>query len=196
MANRARGSMKERMLGGLLYDPRDPELVSDHARAQLLLEQFNSTAHSEKNEGTLLLRELLGEVGEGVTVRPSFRCDYGSQIAIGSNTFVNFDCIMLDVAPITIGPNCQLAGQVQLATATHPVDPGLRREGWEYGEPISIGDNVWIGAGVIVGPGVTIGDDSVVGAGSVVTGDLPCGVLAYGAPAKVQREIGRSVDSE
>jgi maltose O-acetyltransferase len=98
--------------------------------------------------------------------------------------------VMLDVAPIAIGSACQLASRVQLVTATHPIDPEPRRSGWEYAEPITLGDNVWLGAGVIVGPGVTIGDDTVVGAGAVVTRDLPAGVVASGVPAKVQREIG------
>src|SRR5581483_1565942 len=116
--------------------------------------------------------------------------DYGAHISIGAGTFVNYDCIMLDVMPIRIGSACQLATRVQLLTATHPVAPEPRRLGWEYGAPITIGDNVWLGGGVIVCPGVTIGDDTVVGAGSVVTRDLPAGVVAFGAPARVHREIG------
>jgi maltose O-acetyltransferase len=102
---------------------------------------------------------------------------------------VNFDCVMLDVAPITIGAACQIATRVQLLTATHPIDPEPRRAGWEYGQPITIGDNVWLGGGVIVCPGVTIGQDTVVGAGSVVTRDLPAGVVAAGTPARVMRRI-------
>jgi maltose O-acetyltransferase len=120
---------------------------------------------------------------------PTFRCDYGSHISIGSGTFVNNDCVMLDVAPIRIGSAGQIATRVQLLAATHPVDPEPRREGLEYGLPITLGDNVWLGGGAIVCPGVTIGDDTVVGAGAVVTRDLPPGVVAFGAPAVVQREI-------
>ena len=86
--------------------------------------------------------------------------------------------------------SCWLATQVQLLAATHPIDPGPRRDGWEYGAPITIADNVWLGGGVIVCPGVTIGEDTVVGAGAVVTRDLPAGVVAYGNPARVVREIG------
>ena len=122
-------------------------------------------------------------------IRPSFRCDYGTPITIGARTFVNFDCVMLDVAPITIGAACQLATRVQLLTATHPIDPEPRRRGWESAEPITLGDNVWLGGGVIVCPGVSIGDDTVVGAGSVVTRDLPAGVVAFGVPAAVHRAI-------
>jgi maltose O-acetyltransferase len=91
--------------------------------------------------------------------------------------------------PIVIGERCQIATRVQILTATHPIDPEPRRRGWEYASPIAIGDNVWLGGGVIVGPGVSIGDDTVVGAGAIVTRDLPAGVVAFGAPARVHREI-------
>ena len=118
--------MKERMLRGELYRV-DEVLLADHARAQALLERFNASPDNA------ILRELLGHVGEGVLIRPPFRCDYGTQISIGARTFVNFDCIMIDVAPIRIGEDCQIATRVQLLTATHPIEPGPRREGWESG---------------------------------------------------------------
>jgi maltose O-acetyltransferase len=181
--------MKDRMLRGELYRADDPELIAAHARAQALLERYNATLHTEQDERERLLRELLGGVGDDVVVKPPFRCDYGSFITIGERTFVNYDCVMLDVAPIVIGAACQLATCVQLLTATHPVDPHARRLGWESGQPITLGDNVWLGGGVIVCPGVTIGDDTVVGAGAVVTRDLPAGVVAVGNPARVLREI-------
>jgi maltose O-acetyltransferase len=181
--------MKERMFRGQLYLV-DEELEAEQARAQALLERYNATRHAEQDLRERLLREILAEVGEGVVVRPPFRCDYGSNITIGARTFVNFDCVLLDVAPIRIGANCQLATRVQLLTATHPIDPEPRRLGWESAEPITIGDNVWLGGGAIVCPGVTIGDDTVVGAGAVVTRDLPRGVVALGVPATVAREIG------
>jgi maltose O-acetyltransferase len=182
--------MKERMLRGELYRFDDPEIAADHARAQAILERYNATRHAEREERDRLLRELLGSVGEHVVVQPAFRCDYGTGITIGAGTFVNYDCVMLDAAPINIGAACQLATQVQIVTATHPIDPEPRRLGWEYAEPITVGDNVWLGAGVIVCPGVRIGDDTVVGAGAVVTRDLPSGVVAYGNPARVKRSIG------
>jgi maltose O-acetyltransferase len=181
--------MKERMLRGELYLANDVELAADHAFAQELLERYNATPHAARSERERLLRELLGEVGEGVVVKPPFRCDYGRYITIGAGTFVNYGCVMLDVMPIRIGAACQIATSVQLLTATHPVDPEPRRQGWEYAEPITIGDNVWLGGGAIVCPGVVIGDDTVVGAGAVVTRDLPSGVVAVGNPAKVLRHI-------
>lgn len=177
------------MLRGELYRFDDPELASDQARAQELLERYNATPHADQKLRDSLLRELLGDVGEGVVVKPTFRCDYGRHITIGAGTFVNYDCVMLDVAPIRIGAACQIATRVQILTATHPIDPEPRRRGWEYAEPIEIGDNVWLGSGAVVCPGVTIGENTVVGVGAVVTRDLPGGVVAVGIPARVQREI-------
>ena len=182
--------MKDRMLAGGLYLASDPELVADRARARALLELYNGTRAVEHEDRARLLRELLGEVGEDFVIMPTFRCDYGYNISLGAGTFVNYDCVLLDVVPIRIGAACQLATQVQLLAATHPVDPDPRRRGWETGSPITLGDNVWLGGGVIVCPGVTIGDDTVVGAGAVVTRDLPPGVVAVGNPARIHRAIG------
>ncbi|HEX3290090.1 MAG TPA: sugar O-acetyltransferase [Gaiella sp.] len=181
--------MMRRMLRGELYLADDPEIATAQSRAQELQERYNTTPHADPEGRDRLLRELLGEVGEGVVVRPPFFCDYGSHISIGARTFVNYDCVLLDVAPIRIGAACQLAPRVQLLTATHPIDPEPRRSGWESAEPIEIADNVWLGGGAIVCPGVTIGEDTVVGAGAVVTRDLPAGVVAAGVPARVVREI-------
>jgi maltose O-acetyltransferase len=185
------GEMRERMLRGELYVADDPDIEAEQARVQRILDRYNAPG-VEQDERDRILRGLLGHVGEGVVIRPTFRCEYGAPITIGARTFVNFDCVMLDVAPIAIGEACQVATRVQLLTATHPIDPGPRRAGWEYAEPIAIGDNVWLGGGAIVNPGVTIGDDTIVGAGAVVTRDLPEGVVAAGVPARVLREIGEA----
>jgi maltose O-acetyltransferase len=184
------GRMKDRMVRGELYIAEDDDLDADYARAQALVERYNATAHPEQGERDALLRELLGHVGDRVVVRPPFRCEYGTYVSIGEGTFLNYDCLMLDVAAITIGAACQIASRVQFLTPTHPVDPGPRRAGWEAAAPITVGDNVWLGGGAILCPGVTVGDDTVVGAGAVVTRDLPAGVVAVGTPARVLREIG------
>jgi maltose O-acetyltransferase len=183
-------AMKARMLRGELYRFDDLEIQAANARGQAILERYNATGHAQRGERERLLGELLGSVGPGVVIQPPFRCDYGAHISIDAGTFVNYDCVMLDAAPIAIGAACQIATKVQLVTATHPIDPEPRRLGWELAAPITIGDNVWLGAGAIVCPGVTIGRDTVVGAGALVTRDLPSGVVAFGSPAKVQREIG------
>jgi maltose O-acetyltransferase len=187
--DRRMGEMRDRMLRGELYVADDPDNEVEFERVQELLARFNRSAPRAWQERDALLRRTLRNIGEGVVVRPPFYCEFGA-ISIGDRTFVNVDAVMLDVAQITIGAACQIATRVQLLTATHPVDPEPRRRGWEYGEPITIADNVWLGGGVIVCPGVTIGEDTVVGAGAVVTRDLPAGVVAAGVPARVLREIG------
>jgi maltose O-acetyltransferase len=179
-------SEREKMIAGELYRASDPELVAANLRAQELLARYNASAPSDAAARDALLRELFGAVGDGSTVKPRFSCDYGFNIRTGRNLFVNYDCVFLDVAPITIGDDVQIAPAVQLYTATHPLDPEVRRSGLEGGKPIRIGNNVWIGGGAIVLPGVTIGDDAVIGAGSVVTRDVPAGVVVVGNPARVR----------
>jgi maltose O-acetyltransferase len=178
------------MLRGELYRAHDPELVEDHRRCRLLVERFNATGVMATQERRTLLEELLGEVGDEVEIKPPFQCDYGYPISVGARTFINYGAVILDVARVTIGKDVQIATGVQLLTPTHPLDAATRRDGWESAEPITVEDGVWLGGGAIVCPGVTIGDDTVVGAGAVVTRDLPAGVVAYGNPARVQREIG------
>ena len=184
------GEMKERMLRGDPYIAEDEDLAGDFGRAQAILEIYNRSAFADQELRDGLLHELLAECGDGVHIRPPFHLEYGTRVSIGARTFFNYDCLMLDVAPVTIGADCQVATRVQFITATHPIDPEPRRNGWESAKPIVVGDNVWLSAGVIVCPGVTIGNDTVVGAGAVVTRDLSAGVVAMGVPARVVREIG------
>ena len=131
------GAMKERMLRGELYRPDDPELPAGQARCARLLDRYNATGHDEQAEREALLRELLGSVGEGVVVKPAFRCDYGANITIGDGTFLNFDCVMLDIAPIALGAPCWLATQRPAARGHPSHRPVPRRDGWEYGAPIT-----------------------------------------------------------
>jgi maltose O-acetyltransferase len=186
------GEMQDRIARGELYIGTDDDLAAEYERAQLILERFNASAFAEQELRDRLLRELLKACGEGVHVRPPFRLEYGTSVSIGARTFFNYDCLMLDVAPVTVGADCQVASRVQFITATHPIDPHVRRIGWETAKPITVGDNVWLSSGVILCPGVTIGDDTVVGAGAVVTRDLPAGVVAMGVPARAVREISEA----
>jgi maltose O-acetyltransferase len=178
---------RERMLTGLEYRADDPELQAMSDRARRLVHAYDHELELPERE--VLLRQLLGAVGEGAVVRSPFAVDYGVHIAIGARSFVNVGGVFLDCAPITIGDDVQIGPGVQLLTPDHPRDPERRRSGVESAHPITIGDNVWLGGGVIVCPGVTIGADSIVGAGSVVTSDIPPGVVAVGNPCRVIRPL-------
>ena len=181
------GSEKEKMLAGELYRASDPELVLERQRCRSLLHAFNTEPGEEQR--LTLLRELLGRIGSGTSIQPPFACDYGSNVSIGDNVFVNFNAVILDCAPVTIGDGTQISPGVQLLAADHPRDPETRRDLLELARPISIGSNVWLGAAAIVLPGVSVGDDSIIGAGSVVTRDIPSGVLALGNPCRVVRDL-------
>lgn len=177
------------MLAGDLYLSGDPELAAAARNARLLMEAFNTSAADASSRRRDLLNEMLGAVGDDTVIRPPLYIDYGSNLSIGRRCFVNYGLVALDVAPITIGDDVQIATNVQLLTPTHPLDAAQRRDKWEAAEPIVVGDNVWLGGGVIVCPGVSIGADTVVGAGSVVVADLPPGVLAVGNPARELRPL-------
>jgi len=182
-------SNRERMLAGDHYIAADAHLARESNRAAILTAQFNATAGDDHATRDRILRELLGSIGDGTVIRPPFRCDYGYQTHIGARTFANWGLIALDVGRITIGDDVQIGPNVQLLTATHPIEPEPRRDKWEAARPITIGNNVWLGGGVIICPGVTIGDNTVVGAGAVVIRDLPAGVVAVGNPARTILEL-------
>ena len=180
---------REKMVSGRLYFSEDPGLVAQRRRARPLTHAYNATGPDELDRRRAILQELLGEMGEGAYIEPTFRCDYGSNIRLGRWFYANFDCIILDVAPVTIGDNVLFAPRVGVYTAAHPIDAEIRNTGLEYAKPITIGDNVWVGANVAINPGVTIGSDVVIGAGSVVTKDIPDHVVAVGNPCRVLRPI-------
>jgi maltose O-acetyltransferase len=174
------------MLAGQLYRAADTELVADRAHAERLLHSLNTLP--DQSQRRRLLEELLGSVGERVEIRPPFFCDYGFNIHIGADSFLNFNCVILDTVAVTIGDRVQIGSAVQILAADHPLDSEARRS-VESGRPVLIEDDVWIGAGAILVPGVTIGTGSVIGAGSVVTRDIPAGVVAVGNPCRVLRRV-------
>lgn len=191
---------RERMRRGDDYDSRDPELLAMAHRARALLASFAAMPSTDGAGRRAILVELLGEVGDGVWIEPPFFCDYGAQISLGTETFVNTGCVFLDSAEISIGAGGLIGPGVQLLTVTHPpraaerIVPADERAAGRapyrtHARPIRIGVNAWIGAGAIVLPGVTIGDNVTIGAGSVVTTDIPSDTLALGAPCRVQRSL-------
>jgi maltose O-acetyltransferase len=180
---------KEKMLDGEMYRADDKELVAERNRARELTRAYNSTTEVELEKRTDILKQLFGKVGKNAYIEPTFKCDYGYNIEVGDNFFVNFDCVILDVCKVKIGDNCFFAPGVHIYTATHPLDPTERSSGVEYGKPVTIGNNVWFGGKSLVNPGVTIGNNVVVASGAVVVKDVPDNVVVGGNPAKIIKKI-------
>ena len=180
---------KEKMLAGELYDPFDPQLSEERRHARLLVGQLNGLADDQADERDRLVRELLPHAGSGTWIQPPFFCDYGGNITLGDNVFFNFNCVVLDVAPVRIGSRVLFGPAVQIYAATHPLRAADRRTGLEAGKGVEIGDDVWVGGGAVICPGVRIGSRSVIGAGSVVTKDVPDDVFAAGNPCRVLKKI-------
>lgn len=187
---------KEKMLNGDFYDSRDPELIKIYHNARRLLKQYNSLNAELTEERDRILEQLFKYKGTGVWIEAPFFCDYGENISIGANTFINTNCIFVDNNSITIGENALLAPSVQIYTATHPVKANDRiiTSGNESryltsSKPVNIGNNVWIGGNSVILPGVIIGENVTIGAGSVVTKNIPDNVLAFGNPCRVIKEL-------
>ena len=167
----------------------DEELFAAHLNSKRLTRLLNATLETEVDRRKELTQELFGQAGEGSYIEPPFYCDYGYNVSVGKHFFCNYDCAFLDCGKITIGDYVMLGPKVQIYTATHPIDPEVRRLGHDMGIPVTVGNDVWIGGGSILCPGCSIGDGTVIGAGSVVTHDIPAGVVAAGNPCRVIRPI-------
>jgi maltose O-acetyltransferase len=172
------------MLAGELYRPGSPELVADEKANKAWLAKYNAQLDRPVDERRTLLAAHFGSVGSDCVIRPPFFCDYGYNIHLGNNVFLNFNCVILDIVEVRIGDRTQIGPAVQILAADHPRDAATRRTMLEFGRPVSIGADVWIGGGAIIVPGVTIGDGAVIGAGAVVTRDVPDGVTVVGNPAR------------
>jgi maltose O-acetyltransferase len=184
-------SAKERMIGGELYDPLDPELMSLRQSARELLWRLNQSPPGAAAERDALCRQLFGSVGRDLLLEPPFHCDYGFNIHLGDSVYFNFNCVILDPAEVHIGDRVLFGPAVQIYTATHPLMAADRRSGLESARPVHIESEVWLGGGAILLPGVRVGARTVIGAGSVVTRDLPSDVLAAGNPCRVIRQLAR-----
>lgn len=182
-------NQRERMLAGLPYKAWLDGLEEERFACKQKIYDFNNLSPSLNESAPSLLKSILGKTGENIWIEAPFHCDYGWNIEVGENFFANYNLTILDVAKVTIGKNVQMAPNVSIYTAGHPIHPDTRNTGYEYGIPITIGDNVWIGGNVVILPGVKIGDNVVIGAGSVVTKDIPENVIAMGNPCKIVREI-------
>jgi maltose O-acetyltransferase len=156
---------------------------ASHGPAGDWIARFNAHGLNDGERYSLLV-ERFASVGEHALIRPPFFCDYGYNISLGSEAFLNYNCIILDVEAVVIGDGTAIGPAVQILASDHPRDPRLRQQKVRFGRPVTIGANVWIGGGAIILPGVTIGDDAIVGAGSIVTRDVAAGVTVFGNPAR------------
>ena len=180
----------EKMHTGDLYLPMGEDILTEQLHTLEKLYDYNATRPLEQEKRAKLLKEMFAEIGENCYIEPPFHANWaGKHVHFGKNVYANFNLTCIDDTHIYVGDYTMIAPNVILATATHPVLPELREQGYQYNMPIHIGKNCWLGAGVILLPGVTIGDNTVVGAGSVVTKDLPANVVAVGCPCRVLREI-------
>ena len=190
---------------GLVYIS-DESVFEEQKIARRLTQKLNTVDRSDFEAIKKIVNELFGKSGSDTFINPPFYCDYGSHIEVGKNFFANYNCTMLDVGMIRIGDNVQIAPNVAIYTAGHPVHPATRNTSYEYGIDVTIGNNVWIGGNVVICPGVKIGDNAVIGAGSVVLRDIPAWTIAAGNPCRVIRKIteddrnkyyaGREIDDE
>ncbi len=183
---------KEKMFAGELYRPDDEVLSKERHDCKVLLRKFNFSEEEHKIERKELLHKLLHDTPENLHIEPPFYCDLGYNIKLGMNVYMNHNCCILDVNSLTIGNHAMLGPNVQIYTATHPLEYKLRNSGVELAKPIIIGNNVWIGGHSVILPGVTLGDNVVVGAGSIVTKSFPDDVCIAGNPAEVIKTIDNS----
>lgn len=181
------------MLAGELYNPLDAELSRDRVRTRLLIKALNDTCEDDPESRAKILRELIPHAQEDLWLQPPFYCDYGYNMIVGQKVFFNFNCVVLDVTHVTIGDRTMFGPNVQIYTATHPLDHKARASGLEYARPIHIGSDVWVGGSAVICPGVRIDDRAVIGAGSVVTRDIPSDVFAAGNPCRIVRNLTEPV---
>lgn len=166
----------------------DDSIMEEQKVCRKILQKLNFMDRSDFDGIAETVKELLGK-SDGAFINPPFYCDYGTHIETGKNFFANYNCTILDVAKVKIGDHCQMAPNVAIYTAGHPVHPITRNSMYEYGKEVVIGDNVWIGGNAVICPGVHIGNHVVIGAGSVVTKDIPDWSVAAGNPCRVIRQI-------
>ena len=184
-------TIQEKQHNGEIYQPMDEEITRQQMVYLDNLRLYNEIPHVQMDRREAMLRQMFAEVGEGCYIESPFYANFGGHhVHLGNNVYTNYNLTLVDDTHIYIGDCTMIGPNVTIATAGHPIEPGLRSRGLQYNMPVRIGKNCWLGAGVIVMPGVTIGDNTVIGAGSIVTRDIPANVVAVGNPCRVMRPVG------
>jgi acetyltransferase-like isoleucine patch superfamily enzyme len=180
----------QRELAGEVISLKDSEYQKISAlitEAQRLIAEMN-TGYRDPAEVRALFSRLTGtEVDESFWLLPPFYTDFGKNIRVGKNVFVNHACEFMDRGGITIGDDVLIGPKVNLVTINHPLDPTTRRS--TYCAPIVLEKGVWLSAAVTVMPGVTIGENAVVAANAVVTNDVPSNTVVGGIPARFIKHL-------
>lgn len=189
------------MVSGNLYNSASEDIAKQHDRGMRLCDKFNKIPLWQRKRKQRTLEKLIPSAeGKGLAIFAPFYCEYGVNIHVGKECFVNYNCVFLDISPITLGNSVWIGANVTLATPNHPLIAEERhnadypdgRHDLEFSDPITIKDGCWICSGAIICGGVTIGENSVVAAGAVVTKDVPPSSLVAGVPAKVLRTIDKN----
>lgn len=179
----------EKMQAGEIYNDFDQDLFNRRVEAKKLFRAYNHTEDDEVEKRNDIMLKLFKSVGKNVWIEPDFRCEFGKNITIGNDVYINFGCVILDCGQIRIGDNTLIGPNVGIFSGNHTTDAEERAVGGLIPKPVTIGNRVWICGNVSIVPGASIGDDSIIGAGSVVTRDIPAGVIAAGNPCRVLRKI-------
>ncbi len=181
---------RDLQLKGELYDVFADDLIAIRDNAYDIVSQLSRLSSLDTQKVLELEHRLVGGIGEGSYMVPPFRCDYGINIYLGKNSFVDYNCCFLDAGTIDIGDNVYIGPNCCIFTPCHPVHYKLRWDNiTEYAAPVKIESDVYIAAETVIAPGVKIGQGSVIGAGSVVTKDVPPHSFAQGNPCRVIRQI-------
>lgn len=179
----------EKLKNGLIYNDFDKELFQLRVDAKKWFREYNRTDDNEIEKRIAIMNKLFNKIGKNVWIEPDFRCEYGKNISIGNDVYINFGCIILDCAEVTIGNNVLLGPNVGIYVVNHSFDPEERAQGGCSGRPVHICDKVWLGGDVKILSGVTIGEGSIIGTGSIVTKNVPVGVIAAGNPCKIIKKL-------
>lgn len=185
----------EKKQNGEVYDSRNPQLRNQQNKAKNLMKEFNNLPAEELTQRNRALSSLFGQFGKNARVNQPIYVDYGYNIFLDDNSFINMHCTLLDTAPIIIGKNTLIGPDVKIYTATHALDAAqrfcLNSDGTAsirtQAKPVKIGSFTWIGGGSIILPGVTIGSNVIIGAGSVITESIPDNAIACGNPCRIKK---------
>lgn len=179
----------EKLLSCQMYNDFDDDLFQRRVAAKKLFRAYNRTEDDQTETRQKLISELFKSVGKNVWIEPDFRCEFGKNISIGDDVYINFGCVILDCAEVSIGANTLIGPNLGIYAPNHAIDAEERIKGGCIAAPVHIGRNVWLGGDVKILGRVNIGDNAIVGTGSIVTKDIPANVIAVGNPCRVLRQI-------